>query len=268
MDNIKILHQWDIVLDKTVNETTTETLEGQQVTVTRPVKKSVSTKLALKQPSRRELRMAELFYGTEFNRFVTMGFLPRSILVNKHLDLTGGVLSGKERDYIAKLTIEDSELQKDLIRAMNEPEEVRTKIQGKIAAIRTEISNLNTANESVFSQTAEVKAQNQLAQWFTLNLIYIEKNTKWEQYFEGETFDKKEEFLWNLEETSDPFYLAAIQKIVTYIHFYNMGASKPEQFKAIDDELKRQIDAKNALANPAPTKEDTVIAEAVAEKGS
>jgi hypothetical protein len=257
--DIKILHEWTTEIEKTIDETVPEIINGQEVKVTRPVKKLVATKLALKQPTRRELRAAELFYGTEFNGFVTMGFLPRSILVNKHLDLTGGVLSGKERDHISKLTVDYSELEKDLIRAINEPEDVRTKIQAKLAAIRTEISNVNAANESVFSQTAEVKAQNQLAQWFAFYLVYIDRNGKWEPYFEGDTFEKKEEFMWKLEESNDEFYLKSIQKILTYIHFYNMGANKPEQFKLIDEELKKQFDAKTALekavSQPTPAPE-------------
>lgn len=248
----KIIHSWTVEIEREVDETTTETRDGQPVTITRKVKKPVATRMALKQPTRRELRTAELFYGTEFNRFVTMGFLPRSILVNKHLDLTGGVLSGKERDHISKLTIRYAELEKDLIRALNEPEEVRTKIQAEIASIRTEISNLNAANESVFSQTAEVKAQNQLAQWFAFNLVHVERNSKWEPFFSGETFEQKEESMWKMEEENDEFYLKSIQKILTYIHFYNMGANKPEQFKLIDDELKKQHDAKVAPTPDAP----------------
>ena len=251
MENIKVLHQWEISIEKEIEETVPEIVNGQEVKVTRKVKKPVVTKMALKQPTRRELREAELFYGKEFNKFVTMGFLPRSILVNKHLDLTGGVLSGKERDHVSKLTMRYSELEKDLIRALNEPEEVRTKIQGEMASIKTEISNLNAANESVFSQTAEVKAQNQLAQWFSFNLIYVERNSKWEPYFEGDTFEKKEEFMWSLEEKSDEFYVKSIQKILTYIHFYNMGANKPEQFKLIDEELKKQFDSKKEVKEPA-----------------
>ena len=266
--NLKTLHEWTIDIDKEVEETATETRDGQEVKVTRKVKKPVISRFALKQPTRRELRTAELFYGTEFNRFVTMGFLPRSILVNKHLDLTGGVLSGKERDHVAKLVIRNAELEKDLIRALNEPEDVRTKIQGEIAGIRTEISNLNAANESVFSQTAEVKAQNQLAQWFSFYLIHIERNSKWEPYFEGESFEKKEEYMWKLEEANDELYGKSVQKMATYIHFYNMGANKPEQFKLIDEELKKQYDEKAAREKgstpdaPAP---DTVATPSAAQ---
>lgn len=249
MENIKVLHEWEIAVEQEVEETTNENRDGQDVKVTKKVKKPIVSKLALKQPTRRELRSAELFYGTEYNKFVTMGFLPRSILINKHLDLTGGILSNKERDHIAKLTLRESELQQDLVRAIHEPEVVRNKIHAEIAGVRNEIVSLNSANESVFSQTAEVKAQNQLGQWFALNLIYVYRNSKWEQYFEGDSFDKKEEFLFKLEETNDVFYQKAIDKITTYIHFFNLGANRPEQFKAIDDELKKQFEQKKLLDN-------------------
>lgn len=261
--NIKCLHSWDIPLDKEVDVTETETRDGQPITITRKVKKTVPMRFALKQPTRRELRAAELFYGTEFNRFVTLGFLPRSILVNKHLDLTGGVLSGKERTEISALIARNSELEKDLIRALNEPEDVKTKIQADIASVRSQISALQNANESVFSQTAEVKAQNQLAQWFAFKLVHIERNSKWETYFEGDTFDKQEEFMWKLEEENDELYIKSVQKMLTYIHFYNMGANTSEQFRRIDEELKKQYDAKNPLV-PAPAKAESPPAEVAA----
>ncbi len=251
--NIPTLHVWNVTITKETDETVTETREGQEVKVTRKVTKPISTRMALKKPSRKELLKAEMFYGTEFNRFITLGFLPRSILVNKHLDLTGGVLSEKERNQIAKLTERHVELENDLIRAMNEPEADKKGIQTELAAIRTEITNLNTVNEAVFSQTAEVKAQNQLGQWFAFNLVFVERAGKWVPYFDGETFDKKEEHAWKLEEEGDAFYLAAITKILTYCHFFNMGATTPQQFKLIDEELlKREAKPEAPASEPVP----------------
>ena len=106
MDNIKILHQWEVSLEKEVDETITETMDGQEVKITRKVKKPIVYKLALKQPTRRELRAAELFYATEYSKFLTMGLLPRSIIIDKHMDLSGGVLGENEKDHISKLNIQ------------------------------------------------------------------------------------------------------------------------------------------------------------------
>ena len=248
-EQIKILHTWEIPVDQDAPETTQEVINGQTVSVTRQVKKTIPIKMALKQPTRREMRQADMFYGTEFNRFVTLGFLPRSILINNHLDITGGVMSGKERDEVIKLSRKHAELEQDLMRAINQPAEEKKKIEDALASVRVQISNVNAANESVFSQTAETKAQNQLTQWLTLFLVYIDKNGKWVPYFEGEganyqeTFNIKEEFMFQLEEKDDPFYLKVVDKALIYIFYLAKGANKPEHFKLIDDELKKQNDA-------------------------
>jgi hypothetical protein len=250
-DITRILHEWTVSIDRQVEETTTEDRDGQKVTVTRKVTKPVVTRMALKHPSRRELRQAELFYGKEFNRFVTMGFLPRSILINKHLDLTGGILSQKERTESVKLTEKLAALEADLVRCLHEPEEVKAKIRADMAAARMEISNINAANESVFSQTAEAKAQAQLNLWFAFHLTLIDRNG-WVPYFEGADFDKKEEFMWKLEEDNDAFYNAAADRIMTYITLFGMGANTTEQFKTIEDEMKKQLDARKKEDSEKP----------------
>lgn len=250
---IKILHEWTVTQKKTVNETSSEVINGQTVQVTRPVEKDMPTRMALKSPTRRELRAAELHYGKEFNRYVTLGFLPRSILVNKHLDLTGGVLSQKERGQASKLAEKHAQLESDLVRSINESEEVKAKIRAELVAIRTEMSDINSANEAVFNHTAEAKAQSSLNNWFIYHLILIDEAGKWAPYFKGETFEAKEEFMWNLEESNDPFFILAVDKIATYIQMFNMGANTPEQFKALEEELAKQLDAGKAKKDEPPT---------------
>lgn len=252
IDN-KILHTWEVTVEKEVSETVEQVVNGQPAKVTTKVKKPVSTKMALKRPTRRELRAAELFYGKEFNRFVQMGFLPRSILVNKHLDISGGILSEKERGHAQKLTEKLVSLETDLARAATavNADEVKKKIQGEIVQIRTELINLNAANESVFSQTAEARAQNQLQNWFTFFLVQIDDNGKWIPYFKGDTFEAKEEHMWSLEEADDTFYNAAADKIATYVYWFNRGADNPEAFRLMDEEMAKQLDAGNKKEEPA-----------------
>lgn len=250
----KILHEWTIFQTKEVDETGPETINGQVVQVTRKVKKDIPTKMALKAPTRRELRAAELHYGKEFNRYVTLGFLPRSILVNKHLDLTGGVLSQKERIQAAKLAEKHAQLESDLVRCLSEPEEIKAKIRNELVAVRTEMSDINSSNEAVFNHTAEAKAQSSLNNWFIYNLIMIDEAGKWSPYFKGDTFETKEEFMWKLEESDDAFFTLAVDKIATYVQMFNMGLDKPEQFKAMEEELAKQLEAGKVkkVEEPAP----------------
>jgi hypothetical protein len=244
--DIKILHQWEVTVTKEVDETTAETVNGQVVNVTRKVSKPVVTKMALKRPTRRELRAAELFYGKEFNKFVQMGFLPESIMRNKMIDISGGVISEKERDRAEKLTHKLVALEMDLARLATKSgdvEEEKKDIQSQMVAIRTELINLNAVKEAAFSQSAEARANSQLQSWFSFFLVYIDKNGKWVPYFEGESFDNKEEFMWKLEEDDDKFYSIASSKIATYVGWFSHGADSPEAFKAIDEEMAKQLNA-------------------------
>ena len=236
-------------LPKEVDETTTETINGQSVQVTRKVKKDVSVKMAIKQPTRRELKAAELFYGKEFNRFFSMGFMPRSILVNRHLDLAGGVLSEKERNHIAELVKKSADLEADLARLATAMSNDSTKreVEAKLTTIRTEIVNLQVANESVFSQTADARAQSQLNTWFALFLILVDHNGKWAQYFEGDTFEQKEEFMWALEEKVDELYNKAVPGISKFINIFISGGDTVEKFKQaldwLDKETQKQLES-------------------------
>lgn len=249
MDNtaIKLLHEWTVSVNREVDETRSETINGQTVQVTRKVTKEVLTKFAIKLPTRKELKAAELFYGKEFNRFFSMGFIPRSILINKHMDLSGGVISEKERSHIADLLKKSSDLEADLIRISTTGQDQNLKkiIEAKIATIRTEMVNLQVANESVFSQTADAKAQSQLNIWFALFLILIEKNGKWTQYFHGDTFEEREEDMWQLEENNDEVYLKAVPEISKCINIFISGGDTVEKFKIsldwLDKEAKKQV---------------------------
>ncbi len=249
MEDIKVLHQWEVTIEKEVEETTSEQINGQYVTVTRKVTKPVATKMALKQPTRRELRKAELFYGKEFNHFVTSGFLPRAIMVNKYLDISGGIMSEKERTRIAELISKRVGLEGDLVRATNEPEAVKNELRNKLVSVNTQLMDLNSANEASFSQTAETKAQSQLTSWFCFFFTFIDRNGKWHPYFEGDTFEQKEEFMWKLEEAKDKFYETAVDKISLYVDLFNRGLNTPEQFKAIEEELTKQLSQKKAEGN-------------------
>jgi hypothetical protein len=257
MDNtaIKILHEWTVNIKRQVEETGPETINGQTVQVTRKVDKETLVKFAIKLPTRKELKAAELFYGKEFNRFFSMGFIPKSILINKHMDLSGGIMSEKERNHIAELVKKSLDLESDLIRisSTGEGKDSKAKIEAKLAVIKSEIVNLQIANESVFSQTADAKAQSQLNTWFALFLTLTEKNGKWCPYFDGETFEQKEEAMWKLEEDQDDLYKNAVESISKHANIFISGGDTPEKFKLalnwLDKEAKSQLSSSENVEN-------------------
>lgn len=237
MSEIKILHKWEIAIEKEIPETTTEERDGQSVTVTRKVKKMIPTQMAIKNPTRRELRQAELFYGKRYNWYINEGFVPSSIMANKHLNLTGGVLSDKQKSRMETLLEKQVQIENDLARSINASKEDKDHLQRDLAATRNELLNLYSINQAAFAQTADKRAERDLSDWFAYHLILIDRGGGWQQYYEGDSFEKKEEFMWALEESNDEFYNAAVQKISTYVQFFSMGLDTPEKFKAAEKEL-------------------------------
>lgn len=237
----KIIHSWEISIEKECDETTTEQRDGQTVSVTRKVKKPVITKMSLKRPTRRELRSAELFYGKRFNWYINEGFLTSAIMTNKHLNLTGGILSDKERDKMETLRSKSVSLENDIVRALNEPAEVKLKLEKELTTVRAELLNLYSVNQAAFAQTADKRAERDLNDWFAYHLTLVDRGG-WQPYFEGKTFEEKEESMWKLEEANDEFYNVAVDKISTYVQFFNMGLNTTEQFQRAEEELKKQLD--------------------------
>lgn len=250
----KLLHTWEVAIDQTVDETTDENRDGQVVKVTKKVTKPVATRFAIKQPTRRELRAAELFYGKRQNWYVTNGFLTRSIMVNKHLDLNGGVVAEKVREYAAKLAAKHVAIEAEMA-IPDLKEEVKADIRKRLAAVRNEMIDLNAANESVFSQTAEARAQNDLTTWFSLFLTLIDRGGKWAPYFEGDSYEEKEESMWQLEEKNDSLYNKAIDTISLHTGVFLSGGSTPELFvgklKWIEEEMEQHKKALEQKAAPA-----------------
>ena len=265
MDTQKLLYKWQVTLEKEQDETTTELRDGQTVTITRKVKKPLAVSMALAYPTRRQLRQAELFYGKRVNWCMAEGFLTHSILQNKHSNLTGGVLSDKDKARLDSLKIKEVELQNDLVRAMNGSDEVKKKIQQELADVQRELINLYSVNEAVFSQTAESRAKRDVNDWLAYFLTLIDENGKLVPYFKGDTYEVKEEFMFQLEEKNDEFYSKAAEKIGTYVYYYNMGLDKPEQFAAMDEALKKQLEAKEAKNEGVETKEGVVTPEVALE---
>lgn len=257
---IRLLHSWSVTLDQTVKKTTTENVNGAPAQVTRDVVEPVATRFALKHPSRRELRQAELFYGKQYNDFVKMGFLPRSIMVNKHLDISGGVLSEKENAEAKVLIRRHEELEKELKGELTtEAKETITKEMGDI---RSRVLSINAANEAAFNQTAEYKARGQFKVWFALFLTVIQRDGRWVPYFQGDTFEQREEFMWQLEETSDALYALAAAPIGDYVDLYfTYGFTEAKQFEAFDkmaaERAAAEAKAKTEEAAKNPPKDET-----------
>lgn len=264
IDQKHLLHIWDVTVDREVPESGDEVVNGQKVTVTRQVKKSVVTRMALRELGRRESKTAELFRASRiaFYSKPPHNLLLASELTNRLINTTGGVLTDREKARVEELRAKHVQLDMDLSRGATTLTAVeKDAIQKELATVRAELLNLQAINEDLYSQTADAKAQADLSNWMMFNLIVIEKDGKWVPYFEGDTFEKKEEFMWSLEDAKDPLYLAAVDGIVTAVYWLSKGVNTPEGFKLIAEEMKKQQEAEKAAAAPAPAQAETPAVE-------
>jgi hypothetical protein len=91
---------------------------------------------------------------------------------------------------------------------------------------------LETTYQSLFDNTADVKAQNKVIQWYILNLTYIREEADDEPspFFAGDTFKEKLEKFYEFEDSEDEFYQQIISKVspIMTLWFFQGLSTKDE----------------------------------------
>ena len=245
----KELYTFTIDEEKEVEKTHTRKNKktGEETTVTKKVKEIVPVQVRLKRPSRRELEDAELEYSVEMSRCVKRGILTKAMLYKKYSD-TGGVWSEDDAKDYGRLYKEIFDIQNEYARLETvEKKSAKQKkriedLKEKLASARREIVEAESAMQSLFDHTADVKAQNRLLLWYTLMLTHIqgEDSDDPTPYFKGLDFDEKVEDYYLKEDSSEDFYLALIKKVTTVLAFWFFNqASTPAEFNSLIEEVEK-----------------------------
>ena len=220
---------------------------GEETTVTKKVKEATPVQVRLKRPSRRELEDAELEYSVEMSRCVKRGILTKAMLYKKYSD-TGGMWSEDDAKDYGKLYKEIFDIQNEYARLETvdkKTEKQKKKIEDlkeKLASARRKIVNAESAMQSLFDHTADVKAQNRLLLWYTLMLTHIQKEEDEDPvpYFKGDDFDQKVEDYYLKEDASDDFYIAVVKKVTTILAFWFFNqASTPDEFNNLIEQVEK-----------------------------
>jgi len=248
----KELYGFSLEEEKEVKKTHTRKNKktGEETTVTKTVKEKVPVQIRVKRPSRRELEDAELEYSIEMSRCVKKGILTKAMLYKKYSD-TGGVWAEEDAKDYGKLYKEIFDIQNEYIRLESvekkskEQKERIEKLKETIAAKKRDIVDAETAMQSLFDHTADIKAQNRLLLWYTLMLTYIQREgqDEPEPYFNGEDFEEKMEDYYLKEDEMSVIYPEVVKKVTTVLAFWFFNqASEPEEFtKLIEDMEKGEI---------------------------
>jgi len=221
---------------------TSKNEKGEEVKTTKKVKKKEQVKVFLRKPTRALFDEAELFYGIRLSEGIKAGLLTRALL-SKRFSNDGGVLSDDEKNLYASMYLslfdKQNEFQKLSIKdesERSEAENVRYKeVVGELTDLRVQIQDFESAQASLFDQTAENRARNKTILWWVLQLAYI-VNEKGEEspFFGHGDYDSKILAYDNMEENGSEFENLVCRKLAYFVSFWYVGrASSQDEFEKL-----------------------------------
>lgn len=258
------LYQFRVNREKEVSETeTTKNEKGEEITITRKVKRNVPVLYAIKKPNRRTYEDGELFFGVSLSEGIKAGLLTRQLLA-KRFDNDGGTFSESEKERYTKLYRElyefETEIQKTQLNLSNlsEPEKVKkvSELLVKMAEIKQELQEFEDSRSAIFDQTAETRAKNKTIMWWVLQLSHVKEDDGLEKFvplFGEGNHESKLDIYDELEESEQPHVTEAIKKFAYFISFWYTGkVTDEDDFKNVENYINQQQEKSE------PTTEETV----------
>lgn len=232
---MKRIYEFEMSKEQDVQEIETSTNDkGEEVKITKTVKKKVPQKFFLKKPNRPLYDDAELFFGVKISEGIRAGLLTANLLEKRFIN-DGGVLSDKERKTIQEnyrdLSVAQIEYQK---LSVKKDEEKTEEDKIKITELTKKISDLSfTARQfeksqvSLYDQTAESRARIKLMLWWSLQLAYRDSG---QAFFPGENFEEKLTRYDEIVEKED-FESEVARRFLYLAGFWQVsGTTKKEDF--------------------------------------
>ena len=239
---------YDFPIKKMVEKKETEVTKndkGEEIETTKTTKEEVPTTFKLKKPNRRLYEEADLFYGVKLSEGIKAGLLTKSLLAKRYSN-DGGFLSEKEKEEYAALYLalfeQENELQRLQVnledKTSEEKKEAIKDVTVRMLETRRDLQEFEMAQQSLFDQTAEMRAKNQTIMWWLLNISFYEEEQKDLPVFgEGDYLDKLSKYD-EFEESDDEFWTEAIKKLAYFVSFWESGqATTREDFDNIANRL-------------------------------
>ncbi len=245
---MKQLHKFIVSVTEKRNKTENIVENGQPVTKTREVEEPVDYTFVLKQLSRSETDSARLFNGASLKRAIDAGLITKAVLVQKHIDGNGSLISRDTAKRILDLNttitaLKDEVVALGIVKGDKVKQEKQEDLLMKFDEATRELRAIEGSNQAVFSATAENYASERSNLWIMLNQTYVDKAGKLEPFFAGPKFEDKEKSLEAMEEGNDKLYYAAAEKISLYWGYFLGGLiTTPEDFVELDKRLAKQAE--------------------------
>ena len=240
--------------EETVTEEKSKNDKGEEITTKKKETKEIEVPLKLKKPNRRLYDEADLFYGVKLSEGIKAGLLTKTLLAKRY-ENDGGPMSDPEKEEYAAIYMQlyDQEnlVQKIQLNLEKMPEEERReKLKDAIvemSGLKQKLHQFEMSQQSLFDQTAEVRARNQTIMWWVLNLSHIEEEGKIREFFQGKDYEEKLEHYDELEETENPFWSEAIRKFIYFVSFWESGQITSEtDFEGAEKVFNQTIEAEKS----------------------
>ncbi len=170
--------------------------DGSEITKEEEVTKTI--KVIIKEPSRTDLQAAQDVYQREWSRCVREGIVTRAIL-DKTYRQDEGILTNKESEEISKIQDRLKEIGDEYAEIEKTPEDLRTEddknkiknLWDEFSEIQSDLQKLDSLNESLYQNTAEVIAGQKQSLYNILFLSFVEVNGKVLPLVAGDTIEQK-----------------------------------------------------------------------------
>jgi len=181
--------------------------KGEDVDAIRKSKKKVKNRVVFQKPSVSDIERAEFFFGQKYNEYINAGFLTKAMLYNKigkeeSTMLTEEVTNAIMQNMESARTIEFYEGSKSL-----DEDQVKKLENARKNFVETKlvVQNYESQVQGQFSQTAEVKAEERMIEWFIFNYSFYEdtsgeKKQLFPLFNGGDFKEKRESYLELCEE--------------------------------------------------------------------
>ncbi len=217
----------------------------KQRTITEKVEKIIPIEILLKEPNRKQVQEAELVFSVEMSKSIKLGILTKNMLLNKYKD-TGGLDGEKETKALSQAYADYQQVQIDIVnlRIIPDAEKAEDQVQelqqkeNRMLELRKEIVQRESSYLTLFSHTADARAQNKSILWYVLNLSYYKDTSLGHKdfvpIFKGNTFEEKEEALSKMEDEQDFIYQNTYLKLASlFSYWFFSGVVDKEEFDKI-----------------------------------
>lgn len=209
-------------------------------------KELVPVDFCVKKPSRVEKEEAEITREEYFSKYIRRGILPEAVLSKNYSD-QGGVLDESQKKLYTDLSIKLYEKTEELTKiGASEPankEKVESVLR-ELAELQTDITKFQYSQNVFFENTAEFRAKTKLIQYLLAYLTYWKEtpDSEWSEFFKGDTFEDRLDYIDELEENGDEIYLKIKDELIFAISlFVHLGgkAKQEDIEKSIKDNFLR-----------------------------